>query len=83
MFISLKKNELEKKVCKFLFLDVLNTFYFGSFQTQFVERIRQVIQQQKSEQKGRQIQLQQQQQMQQQLPGAVSTAGRNKLTDLF
>jgi hypothetical protein len=48
-----------------------------------VERIRQVIQQQKSEQKGRQIQLQQQQQMQQQLPGAVSTAGRNKLTDLF
>ena len=31
------------------------------FQAQFVERIRQVIQQQKSEQKGRQAQLQQQQ----------------------
>jgi hypothetical protein len=78
----IEKNELEKKVSKLRFFDVLNTLYFGSFQTQFVERIRQVIQQQKSEQKGRQIQLQQQQQMQQQLPGAVSTAGRNKLTDL-
>ena len=47
-------------------------------QAQFVERIRQVIQQQKSEQqKGRQIQLQQQQQMQQQqIPGAVQSGNQ-------
>ena len=42
-------------------------------QTQFVDRIRQVIQQQKSEQKGRQMQQQQLQQQQQQLP----TSGAN------
>ena len=47
-------------------------------QAQFVERIRQVIQQQKSEQqKGRQIQLQQQQQMQQQqIPGAAQSGNQ-------